>query len=250
MTIIPIQILRGMWYDGDSDDDNDGTLTDNQVRGLPEYSAYVRDDSTRGSLQLGNPLGLRPDNSLVQWMQMLRLYDFAPIKFSNEPPRVQKWVGRWGRPGWGGRTNASTRLSATIPRPMSVQGMFQSRWAKLKNDILKAPGKRAPDPYPNRTVFLQRNPQSFYNTRHNERLWMKLRLWLRRARNRIFNMRAAALLQSTRGNGSMSSMYNRTLRSFNIANTKPPRLPSSNTRLPSHIADNTRFGSYVLSVRH
>ena len=208
-----------MWYDGDSDDDNDGTLTDNQVRGLPEYSAYVRDDSTIGSLQLGNPLGLRPDNSLVQWMQMLRLYDFAPIKFSNEPPRVQKWVGRWGRPGWGGRTNASTRLSATIPRPMSVQGMFQSRWAKLKNDILKNPGKRAPDPYPNRTVFLQRNPQSFYNTRHNERLWMKLRLWLRRARNRIFNMRAAALLQSTRGNGSMSSMYNRTLRSFNIANT-------------------------------
>ena len=239
-----------MWYDGDSDDDNDGTLTDNQVRGLPEYSAYVRDDSTRGSLQLGNPLGLRPDNSLLQWMQMLRLYDFAPIKFSNEPPRVQKWVGRWGRPGWGGRTNASTRLSATIPRPMSVQGMFQSRWAKLKNDILKNPGKRAPDPYPNRTVFLQRNPQSFYNTRHNERLWMKLRLWLRRARNRIFNMRAAALLQSTRGNGSMSSMYNRTLRSFTIANTKPPRLPSSNTRLPSHIADNTRFGSYVLSVRH
>ena len=187
-----------MWYDGDSDDDNDGTLTDNQVRGLPEYSL---------------------DNSLLQWMRMLRLYDFAPIKFSNEPPRVQKWVGRWGRPGWGGRTNASTRLSATIPRPMSVQGMFQSRWAKLKNDILKNPGKRAPDPYPNRTVFLQRNPQSFYNTRHNERLWMKLRLWLRRARNRIFNMRAAALLQSTRGNGSMSSMYNRTLRSFNIANT-------------------------------
>ena len=185
-----------MWYDGDSDDDNDGTLTDNQVRGLPE------------SL----------DNSLLQWMRMLTLYD-APIKFSNEPPRVQKWVGRWGRPGWGGRTNASTRLSATIPRPMSVQGMFQSRWAKLKNDILKNPGKRAPDPYPNRTVFLQRNPQSFYNTRHNERLWMKLRLWLRRARNRIFNMRAAALLQSTRGNGSMSSMYNRTLRSFNIANT-------------------------------
>ena len=196
LTIIPIQILRGMWYDGDSDDDNDGTLTDNQVRGLPE------------SL----------DNSLLQWMRMLTLYD-APIKFSNEPPRVQKWVGRWGRPGWGGRTNASTRLSATIPRPMSVQGMFQSRWAKLKNDILKNPGKRAPDPYPNRTVFLQRNPQSFYNTRHNERLWMKLRLWLRRARNRIFNMRAAALLQSTRGNGSMSSMYNRTLRSFNIANT-------------------------------
>ena len=242
MTIIPIQILRGMWYDGDSDDDNDGTLTDNQVRGLPEYSAYVRDDSTRGSLQLGNPLGLRPDNSLVQWMQMLRLYDFAPIKFSNEPPRVQKWVGRWGRPGWGGRTNASTRLSATIPRPMSVQGMFQSRWAKLKNDILKNPGKRAPDPNPNRTVVWQRNPQSFYNTRHNERLWMKLRLWLRRARNRIFNMRAAALLQSTRGNGSMSSMYNRTLRSFNIANTKPPRLPSSNTRLPSHIADSITYG--------
>ena len=230
-----------MWYDGDSDDDNDGTLTDNQVRGLPEYSAYVRDDSTIGSLQLGNPLGLRPDNSLVQWMQMLRLYDFAPIKFSNEPPRVQKWVGRWGRPGWGGRTNASTRLSATIPRPMSVQGMFQSRWGMLKNKMI---------PNPNRTVVWQRNPQSFYNTRHNERLWMKLRLWLRRARNRIFNMRAAALLQSTRGNGSMSSMYNRTLRSFNIANTKPPRLPSSNTRLPSHIADNTRFGSYVLSVRH
>ena len=199
LTIIPIQILRGMWYDGDSDDDNDGTLTltDNQVRGLPEYSL---------------------DNSLLQWMRMLTLYD-SPIKFSNEPPRVQKWVGRWGRPGWGGRTNASTRLSATIPRPMSVQGMFQSRWAKLKNDILKSPGKRAPDPYPNRTVYLQRNPQSFYNTRHNERLWMKLRLWLRRARNRIFNMRAAALLQSTRGNGSMSSMYNRTLRSFNIANT-------------------------------
>ena len=209
-----------MWYDGDSDDDNDGTLTDNQVRGLPEYSL---------------------DNSLLQWMRMLTLYDFAPIKFSNEPPRVQKWVGRWGRPGWGGRTNASTRLSATIPRPMSVQGMFQSRWGMLKNKMI---------PNPNRTVVWQRNPQSFYNTRHNERLWMKLRLWLRRARNRIFNMRAAALLQSTRGNGSMSSMYNRTLRSFTIANTKPPRLPSSNTRLPSHIADNTRFGSYVLSVRH
>ena len=137
---------------------------------------------------------------------------------SGRPPH--KWVGRWGDK----LVYDTTRIMATRPRQLSVQGMFQSRWGTTKDKFYGGTNLR---PYQHGTwdwagyggfpTQWAKHPLSFYSYKTNDTLWMKVRLWLRRARNRIYNNNAAAFLQSTRGNGSMSSMYNRTLRTATLA---------------------------------
>ena len=136
--------------------------------------------------------------------------------------RMHKWVGSWGKK----LVYDTTRLSATRPRQLSVQGTFQSRWGTLKDNYYGGTHQRPPQDmgYGGFPTEWALHPHSFIRYKTNDTLWMKVRLWLRRARNRIYNKNAAGLLQSTRGNGSMSSMYNRTLRTFTLANTTPPRL--------------------------
>ena len=90
------------------------------------------------------------------------------------------------------------------PRMQIAQPKFQNLWGRELDDY---------SVYSH--MFRQskwvQHPRSSCPIKSRDTIWMNLRRWLRRARKAIYNRSLVGYL-TTRGNSSMSSMYNRTLR--------------------------------------
>ena len=90
------------------------------------------------------------------------------------------------------------------PRMQIAQPKFQNLWGRELDDY---------SVYSH--MFRQskwvQHPRSSCPIKSRDTIWMNLRRWLRRARKAIYNRSLVGYL-TTRGNGSISSMYNRALR--------------------------------------
>ena len=106
------------------------------------------------------------------------------------------------RPGWS--FARLLNLPPPKPRMQIAQPKFQNLWGRELDDY---------SVYSH--MFRQskwvQHPRSSCPIKSRDTIWMNLRRWLRRARKAIYNRSVVGYL-TTRGNGSMSSMYNRTLR--------------------------------------
>ena len=106
------------------------------------------------------------------------------------------------RPGWS--FAHLLNLPPTKPRMQIAQPKFQQLWGRELDDY---------SVYSH--MFRQskwvQHPRSSCPIKSRDTIWMNLRRWLRRARKAIYNRSLVGYL-TTRGNSSMSSMYNRTLR--------------------------------------
>ena len=106
------------------------------------------------------------------------------------------------RPGWS--FARLLNLPPTKPRMQIAQPKFQQLWGRELDDY---------SVYSH--MFRQskwvQHPRSSCPIKSRDTIWMNLRRWLRRARKAIYNRSLVGYL-TTRGNSSMSSMYNRTLR--------------------------------------
>ena len=101
----------------------------------------------------------------------------------------------------------------TKPRMQIAQPKFQMQWGLEKEDYARM---QFSDYAISRRAALRgskwvQHPRSSCNIKTRDTIWMNLRRWLRRARKAIYNRSLVGYL-TTRGNGSISSMYNRALR--------------------------------------